>query len=329
MNSYKLLGFAIIFMALFSGCHNAINHTRLYSYPHSGATQNVNLAVKDFESKGIIFATFTVTTDRNNENTGSQPIWTALMEKAAERGADDIINIRIDKTEVFDAIDIEDSVSGEFKERKYRKKTIVWTANALAIKYTNAVVYQNASYRHIEDRLTGEDKTTYAVAADKKLAKYELWAKSSLMLPANSQGSEYSDNTGIGFEVSGIRYINELIGFGAGMGLSNASQERTVKSTRYESYGNGYGYDYEYTSTEGKDINPFDIFGIFVVRLDFLDLYLTLGTRQSLGIQKTFFERLTLDISYNLYPLHESDGFFRDRQTVNLSAGYKFKLAFL
>lgn len=263
------------------------------------------------------------------------------MEKAAEKGADDVINVRIDKTEIFEGVDIEDYMSGDFKERKYNKRTILYTVSALAIKYTGAIVYPNASYKAIRDEMS-LDQEKHTVIAQDKLTKRELWVKANIMATINSTPDEHSgsgdtsitssyksDYVGYGFEVDGVQFLNESIGFGVGIELSSARQEMTKRTTITRDYGYGNSWTESYSNYEEKTINPFDIFGIFVLRLDFAEFYVALGTKQSLGIQKTFYERLIVDLSYNSYPLHEKDGFFKNRQSVNISAGYKFKLNFL
>lgn len=53
MKSIKFLALGIIFMGLLGACNRAVQHTRIFSYPYDGENQNVNLAVKDFESKAL------------------------------------------------------------------------------------------------------------------------------------------------------------------------------------------------------------------------------------------------------------------------------------
>jgi hypothetical protein len=59
-------------------------------------TGNIALAVKDFESKGIVFAESTSTM-----RGGYRAIYNALMKEASQKGADAIINVSISSTGKF------------------------------------------------------------------------------------------------------------------------------------------------------------------------------------------------------------------------------------
>jgi uncharacterized protein YbjQ (UPF0145 family) len=126
------VGFVVVALFILAGCS-----TTRFSNELAGRTDYVNMAVKDFEGLGIIFVEsveeFTAGPfGFNKTHTGSKITYADLMTKAAELGADDIANIRIDITT--------DHVKNNFVDF-FRGYTITYTYTgiALAIKYTTAV----------------------------------------------------------------------------------------------------------------------------------------------------------------------------------------------
>jgi hypothetical protein len=122
----------LIMLSVVTGCS-----TTSFSNELTGRADYVNMAVKDFAGMGIIFVesveVFTAGPfGFNKTHTGSQITYADLLSKAAELGADDIANIRIDITT--------DHVKNNFVDffRGY-KRTYTYKGTALAIKYTNAV----------------------------------------------------------------------------------------------------------------------------------------------------------------------------------------------
>jgi hypothetical protein len=122
----------LILLSVLTGCS-----TTSFSNELAGRTDYVNMAVKDFVGLGIIFVEsveeFTAGPfGFNKSHTGSQITYADLLTKAAELGADDIANIRIDITT--------DHIKNNFVDffRGY-KKTYTYKGTALAIKYTDAV----------------------------------------------------------------------------------------------------------------------------------------------------------------------------------------------
>ena len=79
-------------------------------------TGNVSLATKDFESVGIVFAEVSTAT-----RDGYRKTYNALIQEAAEKGADAIINVNISS------------------KREFLSKSRTWNGSALAIKYRDAV----------------------------------------------------------------------------------------------------------------------------------------------------------------------------------------------
>jgi uncharacterized protein YbjQ (UPF0145 family) len=123
---------AVLMVLSLTGCS-----TTQFSDELAGRTDYVNMAVKDFEGLGIIFVEsveeFTAGPfGFKKTHTGSRITYADLLTKAAELGADDIANIRIDITT--------DHIKNNFVDffRGY-KITYTYTGTALAIKYTTAV----------------------------------------------------------------------------------------------------------------------------------------------------------------------------------------------
>ncbi len=84
---------------------------RGYSFMENG---NLAVAVKDFESRGIVFAESTAITGN-----GYRITYNALIKEAAQKGADAVINVNISSTGMF------------FKR--------TWSGSATAIKYLDQV----------------------------------------------------------------------------------------------------------------------------------------------------------------------------------------------
>ena len=106
-----------------------------------GAYSKVTIPpVKDFVSKGIIFVESKVTIDVNREKTGSEITNEMLMREAEKLGADDVINVKIDKIEAHKMTDSYDK-DGYFIKRKYKQYNYIYKATGLAIKYTKAIEY--------------------------------------------------------------------------------------------------------------------------------------------------------------------------------------------
>lgn len=143
-----IFALAVLFSA---GCATSNTETKTASVKYSNivsgtAGQAIPVAVKDFDVKGVIFVNSQVTYDlESGDKNGSEITFTQLMQEAVNMGADDIINVRIDKTEVKEAEDYYNTMLLSDKEtyagRKVLEKKIIYRATALAIKYTNAVLY--------------------------------------------------------------------------------------------------------------------------------------------------------------------------------------------
>ena len=100
--------------------------------------------LRDYVIKGVIFVESKVTIDVNGERTGSEITNYMLMKEAQKLGADDIINVRIDEREESKVVDNYDK-NAKFIDREYKKRSYVYQAKALAIKYTNAIYGDKAT----------------------------------------------------------------------------------------------------------------------------------------------------------------------------------------
>ncbi len=107
------------------------------------------ITIKDFDTVGIVSVEtewvekvgfLHLTTDTS----GSKVTYNALMQKAAELGADDVINVRIDQTKEGKTGIIEKILGGT--------TTTKYMGTALAIKYKDATPEVNAA--------SGSNKTT-------------------------------------------------------------------------------------------------------------------------------------------------------------------------
>jgi len=131
----KLLGiiaFIAVIGFLMASCATVVPNLD-YTLPTSGTTNNAVLAIKDFQSVGIIFVESTEVIDGNGNHTGSKITYQMLMQEAQRLNADDIINIRIDVNEVRDFVPSTDGLN------TVQRVTYNYKATALAIRYTAAI----------------------------------------------------------------------------------------------------------------------------------------------------------------------------------------------
>ena len=107
---------------------------------------------KDFTTLGLIFVESSATIDSDGRILqGSKITFEMLMKEAHKMGADDIINIKIDEIENIIVTeetrivptrvvtDYGNTVVDKETTVQIITKTVVYKANALAIKYTNAI----------------------------------------------------------------------------------------------------------------------------------------------------------------------------------------------
>ena len=127
----KVAGLAAVLfaVALLSACTT----TNLASN-RTGWSDYATIAIKDYTVVGIVRVVSEEVTQLGflgifHSHTGSQVTYDLLVSEAKKLGADDIINVRIDRTDK--------SLHGIFDWLGYTEK-YAYTANALAIKYTLA-----------------------------------------------------------------------------------------------------------------------------------------------------------------------------------------------
>jgi uncharacterized protein YbjQ (UPF0145 family) len=101
----------------------------------TGWSDYATIAIKDYTVVGIVRVVSEEITQRGflgiaNSRTGSEITYDSLISEAKKLGADDIINVRIDRTDA--------SLHGIFDWLFGYTEKYAYTANALAIKYTQA-----------------------------------------------------------------------------------------------------------------------------------------------------------------------------------------------
>jgi uncharacterized protein YbjQ (UPF0145 family) len=102
----------------------------------TGWSDYATVAIKDYTVVGIVRVTSEEITRRGflgiaHSHKGSQVTYDLLVSEAKKIGADDIINVRIDRTDK--------SLHGVFDWLVGYTERYAYTANALAIRYTQAV----------------------------------------------------------------------------------------------------------------------------------------------------------------------------------------------
>ena len=102
----------------------------------TGWSDYATIAIKDYTVVGIVRVASEEVTQCGflgiaNSHTGSQVTYDLLISEAKKLGADDVINVRIDRTDK--------SLHGIFDWLVGYTERYAYTANALAIKYTHAV----------------------------------------------------------------------------------------------------------------------------------------------------------------------------------------------
>lgn len=111
----------------------------------TGWSDYATVAIKDYIVVGIVRVQSEEVTRRGflgiaQYHTGSQVTYDLLVSEAKKLGADDIINVRIDRTDK--------SFHGVFDWLVGYTERCAYTANALAIKYTQAIAGSLADGAH-------------------------------------------------------------------------------------------------------------------------------------------------------------------------------------
>ena len=160
-----------------------------FNIPNYGNINNVAIAVKDFETRGIIFVRSAETIDGNGNHTGSKITYEMLMLEAQKLGADDIINIKIDVNPVREVI----------HENGFNVTRTVYnyTATALAIKYTNALPIGSENSKDIVNVMNitnRENRTRGAAARPNVSTNLPAPARGSATFPSSFVGTWKRDN---------------------------------------------------------------------------------------------------------------------------------------
>jgi hypothetical protein len=133
--------FGILLLFVLTSCVNVSAPKVDHSFPHTGSSNNAFVAVKDYETLGIIIVKSSEVIDGNGNHTGSKITWEMFMVEAQKLGADDVINIRIDVNQKID-----------FNLRGIPiRTTFDYTATALAIKYTTALAGEGIRVNNSEN----------------------------------------------------------------------------------------------------------------------------------------------------------------------------------
>ena len=110
----------------------------------TGWSDYATIATKDYAVVGIVRVVSEEVTQRGflgvaNSRKGSEITYDLLIAEAKRLGADDVINVRVDRTDA--------SLHGTFDWLFGYTEKCTYTANALAIRYTKAVAGSRADYR--------------------------------------------------------------------------------------------------------------------------------------------------------------------------------------
>ena len=142
----KIVSVLVLVVFVFVSCATPVSGPqRNFTYPQSGLVNNASLAVKDFEAVGLIFVTSTEVIEGANR-TGSRITYEMLMREAQNLGADDVINIRIDVNRREQSI--RTAGGGTVTRITYN-----FSANALAIRYTQAVTGLSLNSQSLEQAM--------------------------------------------------------------------------------------------------------------------------------------------------------------------------------
>ena len=140
---YKIVGLLGATLLL-GACMNTTvkNATTAFNHPESGMLYSfAPVGTKTFEIKGTIIVKSRVDIDINGDKNGSEITYEMLIREALKLGADDVMNVRIDKQENTtdkDYYNVSPTTEEEtFSHRQYIKKSYIYTATALAVKYVD------------------------------------------------------------------------------------------------------------------------------------------------------------------------------------------------
>ena len=193
-----------------------INSTINFNIPNYGNINNVAIAVKDFETRGIIFVRSAEIIDGNGNHTGSKITYEMLMLEAQKLGAEDVINIKIDVNPIREI----------FHENSFNVSRTIYnyTATALAIKYTNALPIGSENSQDIVNvmNITSRETRTRGAATRTNVPSSSIPARESFAFPSSFIGTLKRDNfdntltfTSNSLKSSSVDFFAELINISA------------------------------------------------------------------------------------------------------------------
>jgi uncharacterized protein YbjQ (UPF0145 family) len=227
-----LLGIALVLV--FSSCAMISAPKIDFSYPNVGTYNDAEIVVKNFQTVGIITVKSSEIIESNGNHTGSKITNEMLMLEARRLNADDVINVRIDINQVEETVGFNVI------------KTINYTATALAIRYTTAVVVENDSQGNVNRdtlggvpspgvqvlrRPTGGVKNNWLSAEINLLgvgARYERMLNSGMSIGANIyyQAENFMLSNELGIDLTARFYLGRIFYIGAGLGFHSFSTMR-------------------------------------------------------------------------------------------------------
>jgi hypothetical protein len=154
-NNVFLLGIfaAVLGVFSFTGC-GTFDTTYTDTYSSAGIFgESVLIPLKDFESRGFVYKTFTFRIGGNGQISGEVFNYQDLLKLAEAKGADAIINITIDRQ--ISRVTVTNSAFGEELSEEVTEET--WRASALAIKYTNVITQGNVIVNRPGSQASGGD----------------------------------------------------------------------------------------------------------------------------------------------------------------------------
>jgi hypothetical protein len=129
MAKFKVFGVVVLLSVLMLSLNGCVS---VYKYNVSGQHDNVAVAVKDFEPKGMVFVTTSILKGSLpfQPDDGEKVTYELLLKEAQKVGADAIVNV---------TMNVETDRLTLFRVIPWGQKTETWTGSALAIAYTESV----------------------------------------------------------------------------------------------------------------------------------------------------------------------------------------------
>ena len=288
-----------------------------YTYPQTGSSNNSSIAVKDYQTRGIIVVKSSEIIYVNGNHTGSKITFEMLMLEAQKLGADDIINLRIDVNQNDDF-----AFNGERIKTTYN-----YTGTALAIKYTTAVSIENRGINY-------SNTTNVLNETNKNISQSQIKRASSGISPIIQSANIRNNWLSIGATIAGggLRYermLNQYLSLGGHVyyqllglawgdfGIDAVARVYPFGKVLYIGMGLGlHGYE-EYRVGDGSNYD--DDYDNNYVNATGLGICPEIGVKIHFGRQGGFF----MDIGYK-NPLLFSDYGFGMNTVAQINFGWAF-----